>query len=130
MQNHDDDFIQRFEAGDIQAGTFDHRAHVRLAWSYLSQYGVLEAMARFVAALRDFVRRVGAEGKYHETITVAFLLLIAERIEVGESWSAFEARNADLIERGAELLGQHYSADALSATDARQRFVLPDRRLA
>lgn len=129
MTTHQDDFIQRFEAGEIPAGGFDHRAHVRLAWGYLARYSLLAAIARFVAALRGFVTRVGAENKYHETVTIAFLLMIAERRKPGESWAAFAQRNPDLFERGLALLEKHYSSDTLSAADARQHFVMPDRRL-
>ena len=119
--------IARFEAGEVAAEAFDHRAHVHLAWCYLRQYPLLEAVARFCAALRGFTVRVGAEAMYHETVTVAFLLLIADGMRADESWTAFAARRADLIDRGMDALRVHYSPQTLADDRARQRFVMPDR---
>ena len=124
-----DDVIARFEAGEVAAGEFDHRAHVRLAWCYLRRYPLLEAIAQFCAALQAFTKRVGAEAKYHETVSVAFLLLIADGMHPDEDWSTFADRRADLINGGMEAIRVHYSAQALDNDDARRRFMMPDRRL-
>ena len=120
--------IEAFEAGEVAPGEFDHRAHVRLAWCYLERYPLLAAATRFVTALRGFTKRVGAEAKYHETVTLAFLLLIAERKTPGQSWSAFEASQSDVIESGSALLRDYYSEAVLEDPTAKQFFRWPDRR--
>lgn len=118
-----------FEEGAIDAQRFDHEAHVHVAWCYLRQYPLAEAIARFTAALRRLTTRVGAEGKYHETISWFFMILIAERTAADpvHDWQAFRRRNGDLFDGAGALLNQHYSAQCLASERARQRFVLPDR---
>ncbi|MBT8104928.1 MAG: hypothetical protein HKO69_04455 [Woeseiaceae bacterium] len=94
----DDLTIERFEAADVDPAGFDHEAHVYVAWLYVMAYPRREAIARFDAALRRLVAKVGASNKYNATITWLYLLLIAERIRVNEDWASFRARNADLID--------------------------------
>lgn len=90
--------IARFEAGDIEAGAFTHEAHIYVAWLYLQRYGSDDAMARFDAALRRLVVRMGAQSKYNAMVTWLFIKLIDERRVEGEGWEAFVLRNADLID--------------------------------
>ena len=61
-----------FEAGDEPPGGFHHREHVRVAWYYLTQAPLPEALVRFSNALRRFALARGKPGLYHETITTAF----------------------------------------------------------
>ncbi|HUX68844.1 MAG TPA: hypothetical protein VMV31_15265 [Terriglobales bacterium] len=89
----DDEFLARFEAGNLDGAAFHHRDHVRMAFLYLSRYPVWEAIPRFCAALRRFAAAQGKPTLYHETITWAFLLLIHERRAlVGAGPSAPAAR--------------------------------------
>lgn len=119
--------IQEFEAGAIDPATFDHEAHVHVAWSYLQEYGLAEAIARFTSALRSLTNRLEIPMKYHETISWFFMIEIADRGAAGCRWDAFRSANADLIENGGKLLRQHYSAACLASPKARRQFVLPDR---
>ncbi len=90
--------LEQFEQGDIDPSLFDHEAHVYVGWLYVSRFGRKEAIARFDAALRRLVKKLGAENKYNAMITWLFLVLIADRACSGEDWPAFRGRNADLIE--------------------------------
>ena len=90
--------IERFERGDIDPACFDHEAHVYVGWLYVTEFGSDEAVARFDAALRRLVKKIGAEPKYNAMITWLFLLLIAERVRRNEDWPAFRSRNSDLID--------------------------------
>ena len=49
-----DELIERFERGLGSGEEFHHADHVRLAFAYLCQYPVLEALEKFSAALRRF----------------------------------------------------------------------------
>jgi hypothetical protein len=125
----DEAFVQAFETATLPAREFSHAAHVRAAWWYLRQAPLPEALSRFSAALRRFAAANGASGKYHETITVAYMLIIAERLDDANeaSWGDFAARNPDLLMRSPSVLAAYYS-DALLASDrARRAFVMPDR---
>lgn len=121
--------IEQFEAGDIDPETFGHDAHLYVAWSYLQVTDLLDAIARYRAALQRLTRKLGAEAKYHETITWFYLVAIAERLQSdpGSDWSVFRQSNPELFERGAAWLRRYYSEDRLWSTRARQTFVLPDR---
>ena len=71
--------IESFEAGTIDPQHFDHEAHVYLAWLYLEQSPVFDAVWRYSDGLRRLTRQLGVPGKYHETITLGWLFLIASR---------------------------------------------------
>src|SRR6185436_2547172 len=74
----DEALIDAFESGTLE--DFPHELHVRMAWCYLRRDPILVALPRFKAALRRFAAGKGKADRYHETITVAFMLLIAERL--------------------------------------------------
>jgi hypothetical protein len=120
--------VRAFEAGLVLPHEFDHEAHVRVVWCYLQQFPVAVTIARFTSALRALTVRFGMPQKYHETISWFFILMIAERVarSASRNWERFRQENRDLVENGAALLEQHYSAGHLNSTEARQRFVLPD----
>lgn len=119
--------VAHFEAGTLDPAWFGHDAHVRVAWLSLREHGLLETLRRQAQGLQRLTRRLGVPGKYHETITVAYALLIAERMQPGQTWPQFEAANRDLFERGAELLSRHWSKERLFGEEARAHFVVPDQ---
>jgi len=114
-------------------GGFRHADHVRLAWIYLRERPLLDAIARFASALRRFAAHCGAAGKYHETITWAYMLLIHERMQrddCGDDWERFCLANADLFHRTPSILERYYATQTLESDLARRIFVLPDRGVA
>jgi hypothetical protein len=124
----DAEIILRFESGEISPASFHHADHVRLAFAYLSEYPVLEALQRFTAALKDFAAANGKPQLYHETITFAFFFLIRERIErsPARDWENFERDNPDLFAWKNGILSRYYSNSTLESDLARRVFVLPD----
>ena len=120
--------LESFEAGSINPDDFDHEAHVYVAWLYLERYPVTEAIDRFTAALRRLTAKLGIPGKYHETITWFYLLLIAERRAAATSggWFPFRSENEDICD-GAATLQRFYSKEVLASERAREHFLLPDR---
>jgi hypothetical protein len=120
------DELIRFEAGDFDPRSFTHREHVRLAFEMLQRHCFTEAANRFACGLKTIVRRAGRPEGYNETITVAFLALIAERTASAEyrDFPAFERANPDLLDRG--LLKRWYPDGRLQSDIARKTFVLPE----
>jgi hypothetical protein len=109
-------------------GAFPHESHVRVARLYLQQLALPEALDRYIADLRRYAAAKGATSKYHETITVAFLLLIRARLAdapAEEDFEAFLARNPDLASKSC--LNTFYSDAALASATARRDFIFPDR---
>ena len=84
-------------------------------------------MARFRSARKRFAAANGKPERYHETITIAYMLLIAERIDRTrhESWEEFAGRNADLLCWKPSVLARFYSDEMLQSDAARRGFVLP-----
>lgn len=121
--------VAAFEATTLGGDEFPHAAHVRVGWYYLSHFEMLDAMARFRTGLQRFAAAKGKPDRYHETITLAYLLLIAERLADarGLSWDEFAARNPDLLTWRPSILERYYPAATLASDYARQTFVLPDR---
>ena len=109
-------------------GGFGHREHLELAWSYLRLYRVDEAERVMMAAIRHIARRHGAEGKYHETITRAWLRCVAVHSQRwgAESFAEFIERNPDLLD--ATLLEHFYSRELIFGEPARAVWVDPDLR--
>src|SRR5262245_47386252 len=123
----DAELVQGFESGELEK--FPHESHVRVAWCYLKQDPILVALPRFRAALQRFAAGKGKPERYHETITIALMLLIADmRGDAGESWEEFAARNPELLLWPCPLLTKLYPAEILDSVRARQVFVLPDAK--
>ena len=121
--------IEEFESGEFDVAAFGHEAHVYVAWSYLRETDLLDAIARYRSALRQLTRRLGAEGKYHETITWFYLVAIAERqaSDPVADWPTFKRANPDLLAVGGQWLCSYYSPKRLASMQARSSFLLPDR---
>jgi hypothetical protein len=121
--------ISEFEQGRAP-GTFHHADHVRVAFAYVSELPLLDAMANFSAALKRFALSKGKPNLYHETITWAYLLLIRERIARAgraQTWEEFAARNSDLLVWKLGVLTRLYRQETLDSDLARRVFILPDR---
>jgi hypothetical protein len=115
------DAFERFDVAD-----FHHRDHVRLAWAYLREYELVEALVRFREALRKFAAHKGLPGLYHETITLMFLLLIRERCERHTSFEELEASSPELFNWKPSLVDRYYGEATLQSDRARAALVLPD----
>jgi hypothetical protein len=126
----DTEFLAAFEAAELPNEPFHHADHVRMAWIYLARYGLPEAITRFSAALQRFALANGKPGLYHETITLAYLLLINERMRRDatlQGWEQFAANNLELFDPPKTFLSQYYSEQLLNSPHAKLVFVFPDR---
>lgn len=122
----DNAFLSSFEDTSIAPESFDHRAHIRAAYIYLTRYPFLEACIAMRDSLKRFAEHIGKGGLYHETITVAFMSILHQRMTQapGMQWQVLIAANLDLLERN--LLQRHYRPETLNSSIARQQFVLAD----
>lgn len=120
--------VAEFENAEFDVSEFNHEAHVYVAWSLLHDCPLTDAIQRYTRALQKITRRIGQPGKYHETVSWFFLIIIAER-RTGNAecdWSEFKRRNPDILEHAGDLIGKYYSAQLLQSETARKLFVLPD----
>ena len=98
------------KATPFLADSFHHADHVRLAFAYLCEYPVLEALEKFSSALKRFAAARGKTQLYNETITCAYFFLIRERMarSAGASWEEFARQNADLLTWKDGILNRYY----------------------
>lgn len=118
--------LERFVRGEIDAAAFPHREHVRMAFEMLRRHDFAESVWLYSRALRAMTAKAGKPQAFHQTVTIAFLSLIAERVEQGGSpdFATFESVNSDLFAKAA--LGRWYRPERLASELARRTFVLPE----
>jgi hypothetical protein len=121
----DDALLEAFEAGALQAGQFSHGQHVRVGYLYLTRMDFGRAVSRVSRGLKALVEKLGVADKYNETITVAFMALINERLgRDGDpgGWAAFARANPDLLD--VDILYRYYDRAELFSDVARRTFVM------
>jgi flavin reductase len=123
---HDDEFIATFERGGFGGDAFPHQAHVRMAWLYVTRLGPEAAIDRATEGIRRLAMANGREPLYHDTVTRAWVYLVADAIANSPSanFREFMARNPQLLEK--QLLLEYYSPDVLSSSQARATWIAPD----
>jgi hypothetical protein len=119
--------LESFLRGELDAARLPHREHVRMAFETLRRYDFAETVLHFSRALRAMAAKAGKPQAFHQTVTIAFLALIAERMESGErvDFVAFARANPDLIDK--TVLARWYRPERLASDSARRTFLLPDR---
>ena len=124
----DRDFADAFERCTLPNEGFHHRDHVRIAWIYLRDLPLLDALARFTTSLKRFAAANGRPELYHATITWAYLLLIHERMErkTADDFDSFARDNADLLTWKPSVLDGYYTRPTLDSDLARRTFLMPD----
>jgi hypothetical protein len=122
-------FLERFLAGEIRPQDFRHADHVRAGYELLARHDFLDAAATYCRVLKEMAARIGKPEAFHLTVTLAFLSLIAERVEgnAHASFEEFALANPDLMDKA--LLARWYRPERLSGVAARHGFVLPDPAL-
>ena len=118
--------LDRFRSGELDAGSFGHAEHVRMAFLSLQEEPFTATLPRFATAIQTMATRAGRPDHYNATITTAFLSLIAERMagSPGQTFEEFRDANADLLE--ADAISRRYSPERLGSPLARSTFLLPD----
>ena len=122
--------MDQFERGTLPNECFRHREHVRVAFLYLTEYPVIEALQAFSTALQRYATRHEKPQLYHETITWAYIFLIRERMAgagKSQAWEEFSKNNADLLIWKGGPLSRYYRDETLQSDLATRIFVLPDR---
>jgi hypothetical protein len=118
--------LGRFLRGEIDNRTFRHADHVRVGFALLDAHDFPAASHKFSKGLRAIAARAGNLGAYHETITLAFLALIAERRATGcfENAEDFISSKPDVLDK--TILNRWHSPERLQSDLARRVFVLPE----
>lgn len=127
-----EDLVRRFNACAVPRSEWTHAAHLAVGLWHVARYGREDALQRLRAGITRLNESNGvvnsATGGYHETVTRAYVNLLAD----------FAARHADMTagERVAALLAdplsdkkallRFYSRPVLESSAARLDWVEPD----
>jgi hypothetical protein len=126
----DQQFLRAVESAGFPLTQFNHASHIRLAWLYLCQKPLPEAMICFRDTLQHYAAKNGKAEIYNETITFMFILLIHQQIHYGPAtdgtWDAFMQANQQFIDSGRHLLMNWYTEKTLMSQEAKQVLRLPE----
>ena len=123
----DRDFRTAFESCALMPAQFNHEAHLRLAYVYLVENDVASAQEKMRGALLTFLRAHNIPpGKFHETLTRAWVLAVRHFMarSPSASFAEFLAKSEPL--RDSKVMLTHYSAEVLFSPTARASYVEPD----
>jgi hypothetical protein len=122
--------VRGFESCTTAETDFPHRAHLVVATWYLNNATVPEALRKMRESILQFLEHYGIEGKYNETITL-FWIVIVERFLRGldANLSLLERTNA-VVEslNDSRLMFEYYSKERLWSPEAMREWVDPDLR--
>jgi CDP-diacylglycerol--glycerol-3-phosphate 3-phosphatidyltransferase len=120
----DEEFLSAFHSCQLKTSEFRHADHLRLAWLHLKRQPFDQALSSIREGIQRFADHHGATGLYHETITQAWLRLLATHHEA--TFTEFLAANSDVLNK--TLLERYWSRDLLESREAREQWVEPDRQ--
>ncbi|MCP3104096.1 hypothetical protein LZ198_35020 [Myxococcus sp. K15C18031901] len=120
-------FLAAVDRATLPGERFRHREHVRLAWLCIRAHGVEAGHAKVRDLIQRYAAALGATGKYHETQTRAWVLLVGAAVAAaptGETFADFLGRSPELLE--GRLLARYYRKETLDSPQARTGWVAPD----
>lgn len=127
----DDSLLAAFEDTSFPLEAWTHRSHVRVAYLYLTQFDLEEAVGRMRTGLQAYIAAHGVEDGvdkgYHETITQAFMRLIRTAVTLYGPFADSEdfcCRHPELLEKRVLLL--FYSKARILSPEAKRWFLEPD----
>jgi hypothetical protein len=130
----DAQLLQQFEARTLPLSEWNHRAHVKVAYLYVRQYGFEGALARLRQNIQAFnevnaIPNTPTSG-YNETTTHALLHLIAAVIAAYQHTHPVTTAES-FCETHPQLLSKHalrffYTPQRRMHPDAKGTFIEPD----
>lgn len=117
----DAEFLRAFE--DTTLEPFHHRDHLRVTFLYLRQFGESGTRERLGPAIFRYAAARNGSEKYHETITQAWIHLVSAA--QADDFESMLAAHPHLLDKN--LLNRYYSPELLQSSEARQRWIEPDR---
>lgn len=125
-------FVRSFEDCSFPRSAWTHERHLVMALWYLHKYPRDEATTRIREGIRRYNQSHGNLTGYHETITLAWVVVIADFLLArGDGSLGVSTLARLLIESCAakDYLLRFYSKDVLLSEEARRRWLPPDRQV-
>ncbi len=124
----DSELISSLEDVSLKETQFTHEAHIRLAWIHLKNNGLNTAIDLVTKQIRAYVRHLGAQDKYHHTLTIAAVKTVHHFIKISpfEPFEKFIEHNPRLLSDFKTLVHTHYSEQLIQSELSRSSFCEPD----
>ncbi|MCE2613689.1 hypothetical protein LVD13_11960 [Flavobacteriaceae bacterium D16] len=124
----DQEFEEQFISCTMDPLIFSHEAHLRLSWLYLRKYGLNTTESMVQDQLKQYVTSLGAEEKYHTTLTVAAIRVVDHFISRSKSdnFKDFISEFPRLKMNFRELINAHYGFDIYSSEKGKAQYLKPD----
>jgi len=120
----DDDFLAAFTDCVLPPSLFRHGDHLRFAWLLLHRKPFDEALTLVRQGIQRFAAHHGASHIYHETLTTAWVKLLATHQEA--TFEEFIVSNEHRLKR--ELLYRFWTPEVLDSEAAKSGWVPPDKK--
>jgi hypothetical protein len=124
-----DELVRAFETLTLPKDRWTHAAHLTVAMHYLRRMPRAEATDQMRRNIRAYNASVGGDpNAYHETITRAWMLIVAQFLAQQDETRADDALALELTETWAksDALLRFYTRERLFSPAAREGWVLPD----
>jgi hypothetical protein len=128
-----DDLAARFQSCTLAKTEWTHQAHLVVGLWHVHRYGAEEALTRLRGGIKRLNESLGGVNTttngYHETITVAYVTLLAQYLEYGPPDLTLADRVVQLLESplaDRNALFTFYSRERLMSVPARMGQVEPD----
>ena len=123
----------RFAELMLPKDEWTHAAHLTVGLWHVDRYGAAEALTRLRSGIRRLNESHGnvntSTSGYHETITAAYVTLLAAYLEACPPGLSLAARVERLLAgplAARDMLFTFYSRERLMSIDARAQWVEPD----
>ena len=123
----DVELTRALERGEIPNEDFRHASHLHVAWVYLAESSSMkQATNKMRETLRRFAAAAGNPQKYHETIALFWVHLLARvrAVSRAERLEELVYANPQMLEKNFPL--DYYSAERLFSDEARVSWMEPD----
>ena len=126
-----DEFLAAFEAAELPRARWTHGAHLLTGACYvhvLGEAAAIDKMRHCVVRHNESVGTANTDTSgYHETITVAWIKLLAELLRKSGPMdrAAFAALAVDRFEADRKILSRYYSFDLIRSVEARKNWIAP-----
>jgi hypothetical protein len=124
----DIEFEKQFISGKLDADLFNHEAHLRLAWIYITKYGIESAVNSVPKHIQNFALHAGAPQKFNKTLTIAATRAVYHFMlkSTSDNFFDFVMEFPQLKYGFKALIQSHYNVDIFRLERAKQEFIEPD----
>ncbi|MRX27001.1 N-formylglutamate amidohydrolase [Kangiella sp. HZ709] len=120
--------IEKFEQQQFKGDDFHHLEHLKVAWHYICNESLSVAKEKFHNNVMALVKKLGAENKYHRTLTDFMLdYLFHLRAYLGsDCWQRLEEESLLIVKDAKKLISFYYSDKVIWSDKAKSTYLEPD----